>query len=144
MIAGKEKKDRILGIEEKKIVAYHEVGHALVTALEKKAEPVQKITIVPRTMGSLGYVLQVPEEEKYLMSRDELLARLKMLLGGRAAEEIVFGSNRSSCVTTVLPSLTARIAASLIILARSEPTAPDVASAIASRSTESCISTFFE
>ncbi len=92
VIAGKEKKDRILGIEEKKIVAYHEVGHALVTALEKKAEPVQKITIVPRTMGSLGYVLQVPEEEKYLMSRDELLARLKMLLGGRAAEEIVFGS----------------------------------------------------
>lgn len=92
VIAGKEKKDRILGPEEKKIVAYHEVGHALVTALEKKAEPVQKITIVPRTMGSLGYVMQVPEEEKYLMSKDELLARIVTLYGGRAAEELVFGS----------------------------------------------------
>lgn len=92
VIAGKEKKDRILGTEEKKIVAYHEVGHALVTALEKKAEPVQKITIVPRTMGSLGYVMQVPEEEKYLMSKEELLARIVTLYGGRAAEELVFGS----------------------------------------------------
>lgn len=92
VIAGKEKKDRILGKEEKKIVAYHEVGHALVTALEKKAEPVQKITIVPRTMGSLGYVMQVPEEEKYLMSKDELLARIVTLYGGRAAEELVFDS----------------------------------------------------
>ncbi len=92
VIAGKEKKDRILGPEEKKIVAYHEVGHALVTALEKNAEPVQKITIVPRTMGSLGYVMHVPEEEKYLMSKDELLARLTTLYGGRAAEELVFGS----------------------------------------------------
>ncbi len=92
VIAGKEKKDRILGPEEKKIVAYHETGHALITALEKKAEPVQKITIVPRTMGSLGYVMQVPEEEKYLMSEEELRARLVTLFGGRAAEEIVFGS----------------------------------------------------
>ncbi len=92
VIAGKEKKDRILGAEEKKIVAYHEIGHALVTALEKKAEPVQKITIVPRTMGTLGYVMQVPEEEKYLMSKEELLARLVTLLAGRAAEELVFGS----------------------------------------------------
>lgn len=92
VIAGKEKKDRILGSEEKKIVAYHEVGHALVTALEKKAEPVQKITIVPRTMGSLGYVMQVPEEEKYLMSKDELIARIVTLYGGRAAEELVFNS----------------------------------------------------
>ena len=92
VIAGKEKKDRILGPEEKKIVAYHETGHALITALEKNAEPVQKITIVPRTMGSLGYVMQVPEEEKYLMSEDELKARLVTLYGGRAAEEIVFGS----------------------------------------------------
>jgi cell division protease FtsH len=92
VIAGKEKKDRILGPEEKKIVAYHEVGHALVTALEKKAEPVQKITIVPRTMGSLGYVMQVPEEEKYLMSKDELIARIVTLYGGRAAEELVFSS----------------------------------------------------
>lgn len=92
VVAGKEKKDRILNKEEKQIVAYHEVGHALVTALEKKAEPVQKITIVPRTMGSLGYVMQVPEEEKYLMSKDELLARIVTLYGGRAAEQIVFNS----------------------------------------------------
>lgn len=92
VIAGKEKKDRILGREEKKIVAYHEVGHALVTALEKKAEPVQKITIVPRTMGSLGYVMQVPEEEKYLMSKEELTARIVTLFGGRAAEQLVFNS----------------------------------------------------
>ena len=80
VIAGKEKKNKILGAEEKKIVAYHEVGHALVTAIEKDAEPVQKITIVPRTMGSLGYVMTVPEEEKYLMSQSELEARLVMLL----------------------------------------------------------------
>ena len=90
VIAGKEKKDRILSREEKRTVAYHEVGHALITALKKDAEPVQKITIVPRTMGSLGYVMQVPEEEKYLMTKDELMARLVTLLGGRAAEEIVF------------------------------------------------------
>jgi cell division protease FtsH len=92
VIAGKEKKDRILSKEEKRIVAYHEVGHALVTALEKDAEPVQKITIVPRTMGSLGYVMQVPEEEKYLMSKDELLTRIITLYGGRAAEELIFHS----------------------------------------------------
>jgi len=92
VVAGKEKKDRILSKEEKKIVAYHEVGHALVTALEKNAEPVQKITIVPRTMGSLGYVMQVPEEEKYLMSKEELLTRIVTLYGGRAAEQLVFNS----------------------------------------------------
>ena len=92
VIAGKEKKDRILSKEEKRIVAYHEVGHALVTALEKHAEPVQKITIVPRTMGSLGYVMQVPEEEKYLMSKDEILTRIVTLYGGRAAEKVVFDS----------------------------------------------------
>lgn len=92
VIAGKEKKDRILGREEKKIVAYHEVGHALVTALQKNTEPVQKITIIPRTMGSLGYVMHVPEEEKYLMSKDEILARITTLFGGRAAEELIFGS----------------------------------------------------
>lgn len=92
VIAGKEKKDRILGKEEKRVVAYHETGHALVTALQKDAEPVQKITIVPRTMGSLGYVMQVPEEEKYLMTKEELLARIVTLFGGRAAEELVFGS----------------------------------------------------
>ena len=92
VIAGKEKKDRILSKEEKRIVAYHETGHALVTALEKDAEPVQKITIVPRTMGSLGYVMQVPEEEKYLMSREEILTRIITLFGGRAAEALVFDS----------------------------------------------------
>ncbi|MDE7313844.1 MAG: ATP-dependent zinc metalloprotease FtsH [Eubacterium sp.] len=92
VIAGKEKKDRILGKEEKRIVAYHEVGHALTTALQKDAEPVQKITIVPRTMGALGYVMQVPEEEKYLMSEEELKARLVTFMAGRAAEELVFHS----------------------------------------------------
>ena len=92
VIAGKEKKDRILGADEKKIVAYHEVGHALVTALQKGSEPVQKITIVPRTMGALGYVMQVPEEEKYLMSKDEMLIRIVTCLGGRAAEKIIFDS----------------------------------------------------
>ena len=90
VIAGKEKKDRILGPEEKKTVAYHEVGHALITALTKNSEPVQKITIVPRTMGSLGYVMQVPEEEKYLMSKDELISRIVTLMGGRAAEDVCF------------------------------------------------------
>ena len=92
VIAGKEKKDRIMGPKEKKMVAYHEVGHALVTALQKDAEPVQKITIVPRTMGALGYTMQVPEEEKYLMTKNELIAHLVTYMGGRAAEEIVFDS----------------------------------------------------
>jgi cell division protease FtsH len=90
VIAGKEKKDRILNEVEKRTVAYHEVGHALIAAVEKNSEPVQKITIVPRTMGSLGYVMQVPEEEKYLMSKDELITRIITLFGGRAAEAIVF------------------------------------------------------
>jgi len=92
VIAGKEKKDRIMGPKEKKIVAYHEVGHALVTALQKNSEPVQKITIVPRTHGSLGYVMQVPEEEKYLKSKEELEADLVTFMAGRATEEIVFDS----------------------------------------------------
>ncbi|MEG1993252.1 MAG: ATP-dependent zinc metalloprotease FtsH, partial [Acetivibrio sp.] len=92
VIAGKEKKDRILNDSEKKIVAYHEVGHALIAALQKDSEPVQKITIVPRTMGSLGYVMQVPEEEKYLMSQKELIADIITFCGGRAAEKIVFDS----------------------------------------------------
>lgn len=92
VIAGKEKKDRILGKEEKSIVAYHEIGHALTTALQKDAEPVQKITIVPRTMGSLGYVMQVPEEEKFLMSKEDIMIRIVSLCGGRAAESIVFNS----------------------------------------------------
>ncbi len=90
VIMGKEKKDRILSAEERKIVSYHEVGHALVSALQKDAEPVQKITIVPRTMGALGYVMHVPEEEKYLNTRKELEAMLVGYLGGRAAEELVF------------------------------------------------------
>ncbi|NBH14889.1 ATP-dependent zinc metalloprotease FtsH [Lachnospiraceae bacterium] len=92
VIAGKEKKDRIMSPKEKKMVAYHEVGHALVTALQKDTEPVQKITIVPRTMGTLGYTMQVPEEEKFLMTKNELAARLVTYMGGRAAEEIVFDS----------------------------------------------------
>ena len=89
---GKEKKDRVLSQEERSIVSYHEVGHALVSALQKDAEPVQKITIVPRTMGALGYVLNVPEEEKYLNSKKELEARIIVFLAGRAAEELVFHS----------------------------------------------------
>ena len=92
VLVGKEKKDRILSKEERRIVSYHEVGHALVSAIQKDAEPVQKITIVPRTMGALGYVMQVPEEEKYLNTKDELHAMLVGYLGGRAAEEIVFGT----------------------------------------------------
>ncbi|MBS6396339.1 MAG: ATP-dependent zinc metalloprotease FtsH [Clostridiales bacterium] len=90
VLVGKEKKDRILGAEERKIVSYHEVGHALVSALQKDSEPVQKITIVPRTMGALGYVMHVPEEEKYLNTKREIEAMLVGYLGGRAAEEIVF------------------------------------------------------
>ena len=90
VLVGKEKKDRILSAQERKIVSYHEVGHALVSALQKDAEPVQKITIVPRTMGALGYVMQVPEEEKYLNTKKELEAMLVGYLGGRAAEELVF------------------------------------------------------
>ena len=90
VLVGKEKKDRILSAQERRIVSYHEVGHALVNALQKDAEPVQKITIVPRTMGALGYVMQVPEEEKYLNTQKELEAMLVGYLGGRAAEEIVF------------------------------------------------------
>lgn len=92
VIAGKEKKDRILGDEEKRIVAYHEVGHAVSIAVQKKTEPVQKITIVPRTMGALGYTMQMPEEERYLMSKEQMLSELVGLFGGRAAEEVVFDS----------------------------------------------------
>ncbi len=92
VFAGKEKKDRILGPEEKRIVAFHEVGHALVAALQKNAEPVQKITIVPRTMGALGYTMQLPEEEKYLSSKEEILTNIRVLCGGRAAEAVEFHS----------------------------------------------------
>ena len=90
VLVGKEKKDRILSQEERRIVSYHEVGHALIAAIQKDAEPVQKITIVPRTMGALGYVMQVPEEEKYLNTKKELEAMIVTTLGGRAAEELVF------------------------------------------------------
>ena len=92
VIAGKEKKDRILSQKERQIVTYHEVGHALVAALQKNTEPVQKITIVPRTMGALGYVMQVPEEEKFLMSQIEMEEELVTMLAGRAAESVVFDS----------------------------------------------------
>ncbi len=92
VIAGKEKKDRILSEQEKKLVAYHEVGHALATAVSKNTDPVHKITIVPRTMGALGYTMQVPEEEKYLMNKDEMTDEITVLLAGRAAEEVVFNT----------------------------------------------------
>ena len=90
VLVGKEKKDRIMSAQERKIVSYHEVGHALIAALQKNSEPVQKITIVPRTMGALGYVMHVPEEEKYLNTEAEIHDMLVGYLGGRAAEEIVF------------------------------------------------------
>jgi len=92
VIAGKEKKDRILNETEKRMVSYHEVGHALASALQKEAQPVQKITIVPRTMGALGYTMQMPEEERYLLTREELMAQITVLLAGRAAEELVFAT----------------------------------------------------
>ena len=92
VIAGKEKKDRILSEKEKKIVAYHEVGHALAAAMQKHTDPVQKITIVPRTMGALGYTMQTPEEERYLMSKDEILSEIVVLLAGRCAEELIFNT----------------------------------------------------
>ena len=92
VMMGKEKKNKILSEEERKVVSYHEVGHALTSALQKDAEPVQKITIIPRTSGALGYVLQTPEEEKFLLSKKKILARLVVCMGGRAAEEVVFDS----------------------------------------------------
>lgn len=94
-VGGKEKKDRAMSDKERKIVSYHEVGHALVSALQKNTEPVQKITIVPRTMGALGYTLQTPEEEKFLETKDELIAKITTFMGGRAAEELVFESPTS-------------------------------------------------
>lgn len=92
VLVGKEKKDRVMNQKERRIVSYHEVGHALISALQKDSEPVQKITIVPRTMGALGYVMQTPEEEKFLNSKEEILNMVVMALGGRAAEELVFNS----------------------------------------------------
>lgn len=94
-VGGKEKKDRAMSEKERKIVSYHEVGHALVSALQKNTEPVQKITIVPRTMGALGYTLQTPEEEKFLETKDELIAKITTFMGGRAAEQLVFDSSTS-------------------------------------------------
>lgn len=100
-VGGKEKKDRIMGERERKIVSYHEVGHALVSALQKDSEPVQKITIVPRTMGALGYTLQTPEEEKYLETKDELIARITTYMAGRAAEMLVFESATSGAANDI-------------------------------------------
>ncbi len=114
VLVGKEKKDRIMSQEERRIVSYHEVGHALISALQKNSEPVQKITIVPRTMGALGYVMHVPEEEKYLNTKAELEDRLVSLLGGRAAEEIVFetvttgASNDIEQATNIAKSMVTR------------------------------------
>ena len=100
-VGGKEKKDRAMSNHEKKIVSYHEVGHAIVTALQKNTEPVQKITIVPRTMGALGYTLQTPEEEKFLETKDELIAKITTYMAGRAAEELVFHSATSGAANDI-------------------------------------------
>ena len=100
-VGGKEKKDRVMRDKERKIVSYHEVGHALVSALQKNTEPVQKITIVPRTMGALGYTLQTPEEEKYLETKDELLAKITTYMAGRAAEVLVFNSVTSGAANDI-------------------------------------------
>ncbi|BAK47282.1 hypothetical protein CXIVA_13160 [Clostridium sp. SY8519] len=112
VIAGKEKKDRIMGPKEKMLVAYHEVGHALVTALQKDAEPVQKITIVPRTMGSLGYTLQMPEEEKFLETKAELEARLVTYMAGRAAEELTSDSVTTGAANDI--EMATRIARAMV------------------------------
>lgn len=130
VLVGKEKKNKILSEEERKIVSYHEVGHALISALEKNAEPVQKITIIPRTMGALGYVMQVPEEEKYLNTKNELEVMVVGLLGGRAAEEIVFdtvttgAANDIERATSICRSMVTEYGMSehfgLMALARSE------------------------
>ena len=100
-VGGKEKKDRVMSDKERKIVSYHEVGHAIVTALQKNTEPVQKITIVPRTMGALGYTLQTPEEEKFLQTKDELLAKIATYMAGRAAEMLVFNSATSGAANDI-------------------------------------------
>lgn len=100
-VGGKEKKDRVMSDKERKIVSYHEVGHALVSALQKNTEPVQKITIVPRTMGALGYTLQTPEEEKYLETKDELLTKITTYMAGRAAEVLVFNSVTSGAANDI-------------------------------------------
>lgn len=111
-VGGKEKKDRTMSSQERKIVAYHEVGHAMVAALQKNTEPVQKITIVPRTMGALGYTLQTPEEEKFLQTKDELVAKIKTYMAGRAAEEIVFHSATSGAANDI--EMATRIARAMV------------------------------
>lgn len=100
-VGGKEKKDRVMSDKERKIVSYHEVGHALVSALQRNSEPVQKITIVPRTMGALGYTLQTPEEEKFLQTKDELIAKITTFMAGRAAEELIFESPTSGAANDI-------------------------------------------
>ena len=111
-VGGKEKKDRTMSSQERKIVAYHEVGHAMVAALQKNTEPVQKITIVPRTMGALGYTLQTPEEEKFLQTKDELVAKIKTYMAGRAAEELVFHSATSGAANDI--EMATRIARAMV------------------------------
>ena len=111
-VGGKEKKDRTMSSQERKIVAYHEVGHAMVAALQKNTEPVQKITIVPRTMGALGYTLQTPEEEKFLQTKDELIAKIKTYMAGRAAEELVFHSATSGAANDI--EMATRIARAMV------------------------------
>lgn len=111
-VGGKEKKDRTMSDQERKIVAYHEVGHAMVAALQKNTEPVQKITIVPRTMGALGYTLQTPEEEKFLQTKDELVAKIKTYMAGRAAEELVFHSATSGAANDI--EMATRIARAMV------------------------------
>lgn len=111
-VGGKEKKDRAMSEQERRIVSYHEVGHAMVTALQKHTEPVQKITIVPRTMGALGYTLQTPEEEKFLQTKDELLAKIRTYMAGRAAEELVFDSITSGAANDI--EMATRIARAMV------------------------------
>lgn len=111
-VGGKEKKDRTMSDQERKIVSYHEVGHAMVAALQKNTEPVQKITIVPRTMGALGYTLQTPEEEKFLQTKDELLAKIRTYMAGRAAEELVFQSATSGASNDI--EMATRIARAMV------------------------------
>ena len=105
VIAGTEKKNTVLTDMEKRLVAYHEVGHALIAALEKHAQPVSKITIVPHTSGALGYTMQMPEEEKFLSTADELRTELRTLVGGRAAEQVVFGIQTTGASTSSGPRL---------------------------------------
>lgn len=111
-VGGKEKKDRTMSDHERKIVAYHEVGHAMVAALQKNTEPVQKITIVPRTMGALGYTLQTPEEEKFLQTKEELVAKIKTYMAGRAAEELIFHSATSGAANDI--EMATRIARAMV------------------------------